>query len=561
MRNINLFSKRFVLLASVFALFMGCDKDLDLSPPTVLSDGSFWKVPADFEKAANAFYGTLAGASAFRDQDSDLFMGNTTNAASNGSATVPSSDGFWNGTYATIRGTNRLLENYEIAKDIQGETARYAAEARFFRARAHFQLMSAFGDVPLITKVLDLNSEELDMPRTPRAEVAKAIMEDLDWAAANLPKESAIIAAEKGRISQGAALSLKVRVALHEGTWAKYHNTGGDAAGYLAAAITTAEQVISSGEYELFTNFGTAESYRKLFIEEGEGSKESILARRYVFNEDFSIKHATTRVIRTNINNPTKQLADMYVCTDGLPIDKSPLFQGYSTTTSEFQGRDPRMPQTIFIPGTVKDYLSVGEIIFPLIGGGNNGPTKTGYLTYKMVSDKRESHEGNSAIDHQEIRYAEVLISLAEALYERDGSISDSDLNRTVNKLRDRVGITHLTNSLVSSNGLNMLNEIRRERTVEFAFEGFRAYDLRRWKQSENVLPVALKGVKFVGSDYETTPPNDGIEVGTDIQVDSDGFIIADPVSNRSFTQKLYLRPLPGDQLQLNPNLKQNPGW
>jgi hypothetical protein len=563
MKYISFLKKRFVLFASIFVLIASCDKTLDLSPPTVLSDGSFWKVPADFEKAANAFYATLAGPSAWADQNSDLFVGNASNTGSNGSAQVPSSDDGWNNRYSTIRATNRLIENYENSEDeeLRAGAVRYAAEARFFRARAHFQLVSIYGDVPLITKVLDLDSEELQMPRTPRAEVMQAILADLDWAAANLPEESAIAASEKGRVSKGAAMSLKVRAALFEGTWAKYHNTGGDVSGYLNEAITTAQQIINSGEYGIFSDFGTDESYRKLFIEEGEESPESILARRYVFNDDFQITHNTTRWVRTNVNSPTKQLADMYVCTDGLPIERSPLFQGYDTTTSEFQDRDPRMSQTIFLPGTVINFLGSDETIFPLIGGGNNGPTKSGYLTYKFVSDRLESQQGNAAFDYQEIRFAEVLISLAEALYERDGSISDSDLNKTVNELRGRVGVAPLTNSMVTLNNLNMLTEIRRERTIEFALEGFRAYDLRRWKESENILPVSLKGVKFEGSDYETTPPNDGLVIGSDVQVDPDGFIIADDISNRSFTQKLYLAPIPADQLQLNSNLVQNPGW
>ena len=107
-----------------------------------------------------------------------------------------------------------------------------------------------------------------------------------------------------------------------------------------------------------------------------------------------------------------------------------------------------------------------------------------------------------------------------------------------------------LTNAFVTANTLNMLNEIRRERTVELAFEGFRREDLRRWKIAETVLPQAIKGVKFVGTEYETRYPN--LQPGVDIFVDANGFIIAEPASGRQFLTKHYLDPLPLQQIQLS---------
>ena len=104
--------------------------------------------------------------------------------------------------------------------------------------------------------------------------------------------------------------------------------------------------------------------------------------------------------------------------------------------------------------------------------------------------------------DFKEFRYAEVLLILAEALYEKNGSITDADLGRTINVVRTRAGMPALTNAFVTSNNLNMLNEIRRERTIELAFEGFRRDDLRRWKMAETELPQAIKGVKFVGTGF-----------------------------------------------------------
>ena len=111
----------------------------------------------------------------------------------------------------------------------------------------------------------------------------------------------------------------------------------------------------------------------------------------------------------------------------------------------------------------------------------------------------------------------------------------------------------HLTNDFVTTNGLNMLEEIRRERTIELSLEGFRLDDLRRWKTAETELNQPLRGIKYKGTEYETTwskcphPRND------------DGILVLE--TGRKWAEKNYLFPLPKDQLQLNPNLKQNPGW
>jgi hypothetical protein len=178
----------------------------------------------------------------------------------------------------------------------------------------------------------------------------------------------------------------------------------------------------------------------------------------------------------------------------------------------------------------------------------------------KFLDETIDATQFRGEYDFKEFRYAEVLLNLAEALYEKNGSISDVDLNRTINVIRSRAGMPALTNAHVSTNGLNMRDEIRRERTVELAFEGFRRDDLRRWKTAETVMPQAIKGVKFVGTEYQTKYPN--LQVGTDIIVDNNGFIIAEPAAARQFAAKHYLDPLPLQQIQLSKGtLTQNPGW
>lgn len=324
---------------------------------------------------------------------------------------------------------------------------------------------------------------------------------------------------------------------------------------YFEQAIHAAEQIVGSGEYDLFTSEGD-ESYKQLFIEKGDDSREVILARRYYLNR---ATHNWTRELWFNFMIPTKNLADLYLATDGLPIDQSPLFQGYDDLVSEFENRDPRMAMTFIVPGS--EIFADGGIWAPTYPGflGTNA-TRTGYMIRKFLGETLEATQFQGYYDFKEFRYAEVLLNLAEALYERDGQISDADLDRTINVIRDRVNMPPLTNNHVTANGLDMLEELRRERTVELAFEGFRRDDLRRWKTAEDVMPQAIRGVKFVGTEYETRYPD--LVVGTHIQVDEDGFIVAEPASSRQFLPRHYLDPLPLQQVQLSKGtLQQNEGW
>jgi hypothetical protein len=196
--------------------------------------------------------------------------------------------------------------------------------------------------------------------------------------------------------------------------------------------------------------------------------------------------------------------------------------------------------------------------IIPGFAGTN--ATRTGYEIRKFLDETLEATQFQGEYDFKEFRYGEVLLILAEALYERDGQISDLDLNGTINLLRTRAGMPSLTNGFVTTNGLDMLTEIRRERTVELAFEGFRRDDLRRWKTAEQAMPLAIRGVKFVDTEYQKLNPT--LQVGSDIQVDANGFIVAEAAAARQFLPKHYLAPIPLQQIQLSHGtLTQNPGW
>jgi hypothetical protein len=540
----------------LLVLAVACNP-LDLDPKDQISDASFWKTPEQFRLAANDFYYALRGAHNYTEINSDIATGSGSGgemqAMSNGSYLAPANSTVWDNSYAGIRATNYLLTK-AATSGLGTQIDRWVGEALFFRAYHYWNLVKTYGGVPLITKVLDVTSPEVYTPRATQQAIIDFIIADLDTAAAKLFKQSDLTASEMGRVTQGAALALKARAALYQGTWLKYHG-GGAPTPMLTDAINAAQQLVASGEYQVYKGQG-AQSYKYLFILQGDDSPEVILARRY-----YAVRatHNWTRELWFNYMIPTKKLADMYLATDGLPITSSPLFQGYdSLMTDEYQNRDPRMAMTFLVPGSTKFGEAGPDTVYPGFAGSN--ATRTGYMIRKFLDETQEAAEFQGQYDFKEFRYGEVLLILAEALFERDGAISDGDLNTTINELRDRAGMPFLTNAFVTTNGLSMLAEIRRERTVELAFEGFRRDDLRRWKTAETEMPQALRGVMFVGTEYQQRDST--LVVGTDIQVDANGFVVAEAAASRQFLQKHYLDPIPLQQIQLSRGtLTQNPGW
>jgi len=541
----------------VFLVLTVACKDLDLGPKDQISDASFWKSPDQFRLAANDFYYYLQGAHNYTELNSDIAYGDAVStelrAVSNGSYLAEANSAVWDTNYFNIRATNYLLQKASES-GLGAAIDRWVGEALFFRAYHYWNLAKSFGGVPLISKVLDVTSSEVYTPRSTQQETIDFLIADLDSAVLKLPKQSQLDGSELGRVTQGAALALKARAALYQGTWLKYHG-GGDPAPYLNAAIRAAQQLVASGEYALYTGQG-AQSYKYLFILQGDDSPEVILAFRYW---TARATHNWTRELWFNFMIPTKTLADLYLATDGLPITSSPLFQGYdSLMTVEFQNRDPRMAMTFVVPGSDVFQENGFQPVYP--GFSGSSATRTGYMLRKFLDETVDATQFRGQYDFKEFRYGEVLLILAEALYERDGQISDPGLDSTITLLRARVGMPALTNAFVTTNGLSMLTEIRRERTVELAFEGFRRDDLRRWKTAESVMPQAIRGVKFVGTEYQQRNPT--LVINSDIFVDANGFIVAEPAVSRHFLEKHYLDPIPLQQIQLSHGtLTQNPGW
>jgi len=536
----------------------GCKKDLNLVPEDNISDATFYKTAGDYKLAANLLYQGLEQWGT-EDTESDIAFNNP-NSVSNGQL-LPTETTSWSGLYTNIRYANNIIDKGAASTD--AGIKRYVAEARFFRAYYYYKLFRLYGGVPLISKVLQTGDEALFAPRSSMTQTADFILADLQAAKADLPLN--LSGGDVGRINKGIASGLASRVALFEGTWLKFRGEG-NANIYLDAAVAAAQEVISSGIYSLYVGNG-AQSYRYLFLEAGDDSKETMLDRRYQRN---IFGHDVPYAYDQDGYNPTRKMADLYLDKNGLPITSpGTVFQGYQTFISEFQDRDPRMTMTMIIPGTLTN-----RVFNPVTKVANwpDNPQRnfnTGYILYKYMSEdavaNNSGRQGAASLfdfDKHIMRYAEVLLNYAEAVYEKNGSISDADLDLSINKIRDRVGMPKLTNVFVTANGLNMRNELRRERTVELCLEGFRYDDLRRWKTAETELPQDIKGIKITGTQWATRAPYSNAAYLN--RVDANGFLIAE--TGRKFNpNRDYLQPLPLREIAFYANsgkkLDQNPGW
>lgn len=537
------------------ALVAGCKK-LDRFPETNLSDNDYWNTESDLMNATNRLYQQMDAFWIDNRADDAVNQGGP-NQISTGNRTIPNQAGDWNDRYDEIFTANNILEKGVKAQVSDAIRNRYFAEARFFRAYAYSLLVVRYGDVPLLLKTLTHTSPELYMARTPREKVVEAIYADLDFAAQWLPKRADLPAAQYGRVTRSTAWALKARMGLYEGTRGKFHNMNNNWQSHLQVAIDAAQRVMGEG-HTLFANYGA------LFLEAGEGpaNTENIFVKLFgVSNTNLILGHNNSRDLENGRMAPTRNLLRQYLYSDGLPAwttenspstTRSPLFipEGAEPSYNAiFDNRDPRVGFTFFRNG---EQAYQGAWI-PRTSLGS----RTAYAAKKGFSKTDQTINGAATLDRILIRYAEVLLIYAEAKYELNGTITDADLNLTVNALRARVGFApRLTNAFVTANNLSMREEIRRERTVELALEGFRYDDLIRWKTAETVLPKDLLGAKFIAAEWTGTNPNS-------LNLNADAVLITEPASTRRFrADRDYLYPVPFNEITLSKgNVVQNPNW
>ena len=546
-------------LAATALLFTGCTLDRD--PETELGDTNFWMSETDFRGACNQLYVDLPGFGS--DLRSDEQVSRSQNSISSGNRTVSSTSGDWTNPYTKIGRCNKIITKGEESTLTEGQKNRWIAEARFFRAYHYFDLVKKYGDVPLILKVFDSTDDpDIKKGRDPRETVIQQCYADLEFAKTWLPDiDETSAEGEWGRVTQSAALGMLVRIGLYEGTYIKYHQLSeGDYTAHLQKSIDAAEDLIGSGKHTLFDDFET------LFYFEGEGrqNRENIFVKIYGPVDSPVIMHSNSHNMEGEFAL-TRQIIDYFLYTDGLPRGISPLQIPEVRYADILKNRDPRMEMTLFQPGedAYKGIYKPFDTMSQNHGFGY--PCKKGFMEDQMLTSGRET------VDKMIIRYAEILLSYAEAKYELEGSVSDDLLDKTVNYVRSRAGFTaKLTNDFCTTHGLNMRDEIRRERIVELMVEGLHYDDIIRWKTAEEVLPKAMLGLLYSSDDTTYSleelgnrfTDENGYYNGVKVYDAPNIYVIEEPDSRQFDPERDYLYPIPTYEIATSDGaVKQNPKW
>ena len=599
--------KIYSIFPAIAALFfvISCEDALNKYPLDDVTEESYFENATQLQIFTNSLYSSILPDVPY-DEQSDLVIGNNpSNLLLNGSfRNVPASGGGW--SWTTLRKINTCLGNLYRCSD---ENARieYEALCRFFRAWFYYDKVKRFGDVPWIDH--ELASDEDDVlykPRDNRDVVLDHMIEDVDAAIAGLP--SSYASGKTFRATRWAAMALKARFCLFEGTFRKYHD--GDitlwtlpldakpASFYLELAADTAEELMDHGPHKLYSTGRPDYDYQNLFSKYDEDAGEFILAIDY----DYSMKcfHDASGVALLPVcgrNSPTRNFIDHYLMADG---SRYSSVSGWTTKTfaDQVAKRDPRLHQTIRIPGYTYTVLSTNRAMCC-----DMDCSLTGYsiAKYVMPSDNlmMSNIRGNSYNDMPVIRLAEVYLIFAEAKAEL-GTLTQSDLDKSVNLLRKRAGMPDLNMAKANSSpdpflssqetgypkvtGANkgVILEIRRERVVELALEGLRYEDLLRWAEGERIGRGLIQGMYFPGAGeydwdkdgkadiclYSGSKPSSNAtfvyKIGTDIVLSggNKGYVNPRPAYTFTFDpERDYLYPIPTNERVLNHLLLQNPGW
>lgn len=568
---------QFLLLSFVFS---SCEDVLDKYPQDKLSPLTYFKTEEEIKLFTNNFYAALPTAEALCKESADIIVINELIKEVSGQREVPDQGGSWN--FGALRNINFYLENSKNCTD-KAVRAKYDGLARFFRAYFYFEKVKRFGDVPWYDKVLGSTDPDLYKPRDTREYVMQRIFEDLDFAISNLPKEKQLY-----RVTYWTALALKSRVALFEGTFRKYHGLP-EGEKYLQLCVDASEEFMK-GSYTLYRE--GKQPYFDLFSSFDRHGEEYILARDY--DQALSLSHEIQVYENSSTSGRpglTKRIVDSYLMQDGTRFTDNPDYKSMEFK-EECQNRDLRLSQTIRTPG----YIQIGgkSKVAP-----NLAFTLTGYHLIKFTNHKDyDNIKGYNDIPL--FRTPEVYLNLAEAKAEL-GTLTQEDLDRTIKPLRERAGMTasidlswanahpdpYLTNpetGYVNVKGVNqgVILEIRRERTIELIMEGFRYWDILRWKEGKAFekpfLGIYIPGPGVYDLDgngksdvcfYEGEKPSVFVslflKLGEDIVLTEGtrGNILCHGVHKREWREdRDYLYPIPIQERALTSGvLTQNPGW
>ena len=596
----------YTLLAGMLMLAaISCKKDfMDRYPQTSVPPDRFFNSEEDLASYINGLLSIPGAGQYASDQGTD---DKATTAAveiksmMTGTPTSQNITGGW--SWGRLRNINYSLENYDKAKVSQEVKNHYAGLARFYRAQFYVDMVSRYSDVPWYSQTLNpADSGGLYKPRDPRALVMDSVMADLAFASANV-KESV----PEGTPGVWVVKLIYARTALYEGTYRKYHSEldlQASADAFLQVAQQVAGEIISSGNYEIYNTGKPDADYLTLFTSLSlAGNPEVLLAN--IYDQDLNRSGDNKYSINDYEQSPSRELIQTYLMKDGSRFTDQSGYQTFGFV-KEFENRDPRLSQTFLYPGFI--LASNAPNPTPYIQRLNKN--FTGYHQLKGYINSTDQ-KAVAGTDFPAYRYAEVLLTYAEALAEL-GTVTQADLDMSVNLLRSRAGLPALSLTAANANadpvlaaqypavsGANqgIILEIRRERRVEFALEGYRYNDLMRWAAGKR-LEIIPDGMYFPGlGKYDLTgdavpdiilidktasiPPAEqqeentlGIKLvyykagnfGDDVTVylkngNSGGTIVTETTTRQFIDPQYYYRPIPFNQVTLNPALKQIFGW
>jgi hypothetical protein len=548
------------LVLVALCLGSACKKYVDVNNPDSEVDPDFWKSENSVRSYNWEFYNLFPGFGNGSSLNGDFYFPTLTDDQAsptlvNYQVSAPASNGDW--FYGYIRKANIMLERIDIVPMADEAKNHWKGVAHFFRAFQYFKLVEEFGRVAWYSHSLDIADTTLIYkPLDTHQLVMDSVLADLNFAVANLRTVD-----QPNTVNKDVALALLSRVGLYEGTYRKYHTELAmpDADKYLQAAKDASNTLMASGTYALDKSYQTAYNSDNLGTD-----KEMILYKRY---EPALLQHSLIAYLysSTAMNGPTKSAVESYLCKDGLPIGLSPLYQGDATIDNVKANRDLRFGITVdttylYYKSHVKNSLS----------------SSTGYRPIKFLPDSNKLKTINTTIganytDAPLFWLAEIYLNYAEASAELDQmgkyTLTQGDLDKTINKLRDRGLVAHMilagpqnpgfTDPNKDADVTSLLWEIRRERRVELMMDGFRFNDLMRWKKGPylnyNTNPNAYLGAKAPANGSVILNPN--------------GYIspYALPVNRPFVDPKNYLSAIPTSQILLYPAAiqasMQNPGW
>ena len=528
------------------SLFCGCSEGfLDREPSYAVSSNLFWQTEKDADLALTGCYRQLYSPYRpeemwFWDTASDnafCYHNNKDYRAIGNGAMAPSGVSVHNYfTYTQIRACNEYLKREgSIAFRSEAKRNQYRAEVRMIRALALFFRVQVYGDFPFSEDVYE-TVEEAMVPRIDKDQLLSFIHSEMQDVVQYLPTT-----ADAGRITADAARAFLVRIDMF------MHNYG--------EAAQIAKQVMDAGNYSM-----PALTYEQSFLKSNQYNSEVMLSFEHDKAGGFGMWVAEffpnayggwSSIV------PTLSMLDSYETKNGLTIDEDPTYD----KANPFVNRDPRLRATILYPGQTWDKFADASQYphgYPSIEKGSgdywsdaDNATHTGMNFKKFYADPEEfgdiwSCDRNFPI----IRYAEVLLSYAEAKIEL-GQI-DNTVYEAIDQVRHRAEMPSVDQQKYNSQ--EKLRElVRRERRVEFAYEGMRRYDLLRWGIMADVMPETIYHMNG------TITNNKNTEGDYDVKLEP---FTNDIEEVRHFTKgKNELLPVPQTVIDVNPLITQNPGY